>query len=94
MGLFGFGKKKRQSEEAAEAAAEENDKADEAISETAEAPAGGIQETILPEHPMSTTAVAMSTVRGTSTTRTCPTMTNTSTWAPTICRSSKASNCA
>ena len=49
MGLFGFGKKKRQSEEAAEAAAEENDKADEAISETAEAPAGGIQETILPE---------------------------------------------
>ena len=27
MGLFGFGKKKRQSEEAAEAAAEENDKA-------------------------------------------------------------------
>ena len=56
MGLFGFGKKKRQSEEAAEAAAEENDKADEAISETAEAPA--------------------------------------STWAPTICRSSKASNCA
>ena len=30
MGLFGFGKKKRQSEEAAEAAAEENDKADEA----------------------------------------------------------------
>ena len=32
MGLFGFGKKKRQSEEAAEAAAEENDKADEAIS--------------------------------------------------------------
>lgn len=49
MGLFGFGKKKRQSEEAAEAAAEENDKDDEAISETAEAPAGGIQETILPE---------------------------------------------
>lgn len=49
MGLFGFGKKKRQSEEAAEAAAEENDKADEAISETAEASAGGIQETILPE---------------------------------------------
>lgn len=49
MGLFGFGKKKRQSEKAAEAAAEENDKADEAISETAEAPAGGIQETILPE---------------------------------------------
>ena len=38
MGLFGFGKKKRQS-----------DKADEAISETAEASAGGIQETILPE---------------------------------------------
>ena len=30
----------------AEAAAEENDKADEAISETAEASAGGIQETI------------------------------------------------
>ena len=94
MGLFGFGKKKRQSEEAAEAAAEENDKADEAISETAEASAGGIQEPSFRNRPMSTTAVAMSTVRGTSTTRTCPTMTNTSTWAPTICRSSKASNCA
>ena len=87
MGLFGFGKKKRQSEEAAEAAAEENDKADEAISVEFRKPS-------FRNRPMSTTAVAMSTVRGTSTTRTCPTMTNTSTWAPTICRSSKASNCA
>ena len=88
MGLFGFGKKKRQSEEAAEAAAEENDKADEAI------PPVEFRKPSFRNHPMSTTAVAMSTVRGTSTTRTCPTMTNTSTWAPTICRSSKASNCA
>ena len=92
MGLFGFGKKKRQSEEAAEAAAEENDKADEA--KPLRRPPVEFRKPSFRNRPMSTTAVAMSTVRGTSTTRTCPTMTNTSTWAPTICRSSKASNCA
>ncbi len=49
MGLFGFGKKKHQREEAAETAAEENDKADGTATEEAEAAATDVRDIVLPE---------------------------------------------
>ena len=49
MGLFGFGKKKRQREEAAETAAEENDKANGTSTGEAEAAATDVRDIVLPE---------------------------------------------
>lgn len=49
MGLFGFGKKRHQSEEAVETAAEENDKADGASTGEAEAVSTDVRDIVLPE---------------------------------------------
>lgn len=49
MGLFGFGKKKHQSEEAAEVVAEENDKDVETVEENEETSTGDIRDIVLPE---------------------------------------------
>lgn len=49
MGLFGFGKKKRQREEAAETAAEENDKANGTSAGEAETTAIDVRDIVLPE---------------------------------------------
>lgn len=49
MGLFGFGKKKRQREEAAETAAEENDKTNGTSTGEAETTAIDVRDIVLPE---------------------------------------------
>ena len=49
MGLFGFGKKRHQSEEAAETVAEENDKVDGTSTGETEAAATDVRDIVLPE---------------------------------------------
>lgn len=83
MGLFGFGKKKHQSEEALEAAAEENEEAVDAAENVDEA-----QEVVaLPESSAEYEAAVTSVVRGMWKMRTFPTTMSTSIWDRIICRS-------
>lgn len=84
MGLFGFGKKKHQSEEALEAAAEENEEAVDAAENVDEA-----QEVVaLPGvFPLNTRAAVTSVVRGMWKMRMFPTTMSTSIWVHIICRS-------
>ena len=80
MGLFGFGKKKHQSEEALEAAAEENEEAVDAAENVDEA-----QEVVA--LPLNTRAAVTSVVRGMWKMRMFPTTMSISIWDHIICRS-------
>ncbi len=84
MGLFGFGKKKREREEAEAKAENREDEAAVDTEETA-APTDVADDVRRPRR---------ITDRGTSMTRTCRITTSTSTWAPTTCRISRACSCA